>query len=178
MNDRVSRFPGRVRLTQVLGDVYDMELADGATVAGTNLNKATFLTDAVANTLRTMAGAATAPSTPNEAFQMMADFLSEKPIIRFGSYVGTGYYGSANPNTLLFSGAAKLKALYILEGDHIWLRGVDEGKVTDYYYSATYNNALTWADNAISWYYSASNNSYAQLNALDVTYHYMAILEY
>ena len=50
MQDRVSQYPGRVKLTPVSGqeNVYDMEWADGATVAGTALNKASLLTDATA----------------------------------------------------------------------------------------------------------------------------------
>lgn len=51
MKDRVSRYPGRVRLTPVSGqaNVYDMELADSPSVAGTPLNKANLLTDATAS---------------------------------------------------------------------------------------------------------------------------------
>lgn len=50
MQDRVSQYPGRVKLTPVPGqeNVYDMEWADGATVAGTPLNKANLLTDETA----------------------------------------------------------------------------------------------------------------------------------
>lgn len=50
MQDRVSQYPGRVKLTPVSGqeNVYDMEWADGATVVGDPLNKNTFLTDATA----------------------------------------------------------------------------------------------------------------------------------
>lgn len=51
MQDRVSQYPGRVKLTPVSGqeNVYDMEWADGATVAGTPLNKANLLTDSTAS---------------------------------------------------------------------------------------------------------------------------------
>ena len=40
--DRVPTYPGRVKLTHVGGDEYDMERADGPVVAGTPLDKATF----------------------------------------------------------------------------------------------------------------------------------------
>lgn len=50
MQDRISRYPGRVRLTPVAGqeNVYDMILADEPTQEGTKINKATLLTDVVA----------------------------------------------------------------------------------------------------------------------------------
>lgn len=40
--DRVPTYPGRVRLTPVSGDLYDMERADEPVVAGSPLDKATF----------------------------------------------------------------------------------------------------------------------------------------
>ena len=50
MQDRVSQYPGRIKLTPVSGqeNVYDMEWADGATVEGTALNKANLLSDSTA----------------------------------------------------------------------------------------------------------------------------------
>lgn len=53
MKDRVPTYPGRVRMTPVTGqtNVYDMELADQPTEAGTPLNKANLLTDATATAL-------------------------------------------------------------------------------------------------------------------------------
>lgn len=53
MKDRVSNYPGRVKMTPVTGktNIYDMELADDPIEAGTPLNKATFLTDATASKL-------------------------------------------------------------------------------------------------------------------------------
>ena len=50
MKDRVSRYPGRVKLTPVVGqeNVYDMTLADEPTENGTKLDKNTFLSDETA----------------------------------------------------------------------------------------------------------------------------------
>lgn len=50
MKDRVSRYPGRVKLTPVVGqeNVYDMVLADEPTEAGTKLNKTALLKDTTA----------------------------------------------------------------------------------------------------------------------------------
>lgn len=50
MQDRISLYPGRVKMTPVAGqaNTYDMERADDPTQEGTPLNKATFLKDATA----------------------------------------------------------------------------------------------------------------------------------
>ena len=50
MNDRISLYPGRVKMTPVAGqaNTFDMVRADDPTQAGTPLNKATFLKDATA----------------------------------------------------------------------------------------------------------------------------------
>ncbi len=50
MQDRVPVNAGRVRMTPVAGqtNVFDMQMADGASIIGTPLNKATFLKDATA----------------------------------------------------------------------------------------------------------------------------------
>ena len=68
MQDRVSQYPGRVKLTPVSGqeNVYDMEWADGATVAGTPLNKANLLTDATATAM-----GLTSSATPNTALAQL-----------------------------------------------------------------------------------------------------------
>ena len=63
MQDRVSQHPGRVKLKPVSGqeNVYDMEWADGATVAGTPLNKANLLADTTASLF-----GLTSTATPNQ----------------------------------------------------------------------------------------------------------------
>lgn len=50
MNDRISLYPGRVKMTPVAGqaNTFDMVRADDPTQEGTPLNKATFLKDATA----------------------------------------------------------------------------------------------------------------------------------
>lgn len=66
MQDRVSQYPGRVKLTPVSGqeNVYDMEWADGATVEGTALNKANLLGDLAAEVY----SLDTETATVNDAF--------------------------------------------------------------------------------------------------------------
>ena len=48
MYNRIPLYPGRVKLTPVGGDLYDMEQADQPTQEGTPLNKATLLSDETA----------------------------------------------------------------------------------------------------------------------------------
>ena len=66
MTDRVSTYPGRVKLVPVSGqtNVYDMTMADEATTAGTPLNKSTFLKTTTATTL----GLTGTDPTPDDAF--------------------------------------------------------------------------------------------------------------
>lgn len=68
MKDRVSTYPGRVRMTPVSGqtNVYDLERADQPTEEGTPLNKANLLSDAVAEFLDLPTTA-----TPNDAFRAL-----------------------------------------------------------------------------------------------------------
>lgn len=70
MKDRVSTYPGRVRLTPVSGqeNVYDLERADQPTETGTPLNKANLLSDEVAEFLDLPNTA-----TPNDAFRALKE---------------------------------------------------------------------------------------------------------
>lgn len=70
MQDRISLYPGRVKLTPVSGqdNVYDMTRHDNPTTEGTPLNKSTLLTDEVAETL----GLEPATATPSQAINAVA----------------------------------------------------------------------------------------------------------
>lgn len=76
MNDRVSTYPGRVRLTPVEGqtDVFDMTRADSPTQEGTALNKANLLSDTTASAINTLTGST--PSTPNSALYAITNKIS------------------------------------------------------------------------------------------------------
>lgn len=76
MNDRVSTYPGRVRLTPVEGqtDVFDMTRADSPTQEGTALNKANLLSDTTASAINTLTGST--PSTPNSALYALTNKIS------------------------------------------------------------------------------------------------------
>lgn len=71
MKDRIAAHPGRVKLTPVSGNIYDMEMADDPVEAGTALNKANLLTDATAAAVNAEYGST--PDTPSEALGIIAN---------------------------------------------------------------------------------------------------------
>ena len=76
MKDRAPSHPGRVRLTRISEDIYDMSMADDPTEAGTPLSKATLLKDSTAEKYGFL------PSdnpTPDDIFNAAFD---ELPVIR------------------------------------------------------------------------------------------------
>lgn len=85
MKDRVSAYPGRVKLTPVSGqtNVYDLERWDSPTEPGTPLNKANLLSDAVAEFL-----GLTNTAVPNDAFQVLRE--RQKVELRFESIETSG----------------------------------------------------------------------------------------
>lgn len=110
------------------------------------------------------------------------------PKIETGSYVGTGTYGSSNPNSLTFSFEPKLVLIP-------WLTYVNANKLTVFSSNKSevastlipFAYTTTWLINdngglafkvsedrkTVYWYYS-SNHDY-QLNTSEYTYYYIAI---
>ena len=105
MQDRISRYPGRVRLTPVAGqeNVYDMILADEPTQEGTKINKATLLTDVVAASFGL-------PNTavPNDVLSKIktlmdtsSGVINQKIGIITGTYIGDDNgYNTSKPRTI------------------------------------------------------------------------------
>lgn len=97
--------------------------------------------------------------------------------IETGSYVGTGTYGSRNPNSLTFSFVPKFLIIYPNRSGSdvigLYLRNNDymSGYIGNM--NAEYNNKVSWSDRTMTWY--ASKNSAAQLNNLNQVYNYVAI---
>lgn len=100
MQDRVSLYPGRVKLTPVPGqaNTYDMTRADQPTQEGTPLNKANLFSDTTASAL-----GLTADKTPNDALAKLKTLIdaananaNTKTQMQIASYVGTGLYGEEN----------------------------------------------------------------------------------
>lgn len=192
MKDRVSLYPGRVKLTPVSGqeNTYDMVRADSPTQEGTPLNKASLLQDETAALYGQGADA-----VPDDILSILSkavltingnlqDIGGKKvgPRIATGSYAGTGTYGPSNQCSLMFDFVPKFVIVksgtfglypgyYAWEPmAFIWYTGtttVQTGNGSDYYCSITQNG------NNISWY----NNFLAksQLNESGTIYYYIAI---
>ena len=101
MKDRVSLYPGRMKLAPVAGqeNTYDMVRADSPTQEGTPLNKDSLLKDATAALYGLGSDA-----LPDEVFAHLKTLVDNaqssadsKARIQTGSYVGTGTYGKNNP---------------------------------------------------------------------------------
>lgn len=95
MQDRISLYPGRVKLTPVSGqdNVYDMTRQDNPATEGTPLNKSTLLTDEVAETL----GLDPATATPSQAINAVAGKATDKKLSL--TLAAASWTGSASPYT-------------------------------------------------------------------------------
>lgn len=109
MKDRVSLYPGRIKLTPVPDEenVYDMERADQPTQEGMALNKFNLLKDETAALFGLDENA-----VPDDVFRAINTAISGRAEIVAGSYKGTGTYGASNPNTLTFDFVPKLIIIF------------------------------------------------------------------
>lgn len=101
--------------------------------------------------------------------------------IAFGSYTGTGTYGSANPNTLQFDFKPMLVFVAIAKWDGgvnnptVLMRPRTVGTSRPILDSNSQLN-VTWGDKSVSWYkISSEGTAYSQLNNLDSKYLYTVI---
>ena len=95
-----------------------------------------------------------------------------------GSYVGTGKYGSANPNSLTFEFEPKMVVIGAdsdpLYGWYLWFRDAATGMVLNLGSSGGINACtITWSGKTINWF-SPTSDSSRQLNA-NRPYKYIAI---
>lgn len=100
--------------------------------------------------------------------------------IAFGSYTGTGTYGSANPNTLQFDFKPALVFIAIANWDGgihnpsllMCPRAVGSSRpAADSYSQLT----VTWGDRSVAWYMNGKESPYYQLNVGGQLYYYTAI---
>ena len=105
MKDRVSIYPGRVKLVPVAGqeNTYDMVRADSPTKEGTPLNKDSLLKDATA----ALFGLGT-DAVPDEVFALLKTLVDDaktsadaKLRIENVEYVGTGTSGESGNTSLI-----------------------------------------------------------------------------
>ena len=99
--------------------------------------------------------------------------------IVYGTYKGSGTYGSSNPNTLIFDHKPMLVAIMpSSSGGSMYGIGFLAVKGSPLVYTCMYYSqsscTVTWTGNNIKWYNSA--NSKYQFNESSLTYYYVALL--
>ena len=107
--------------------------------------------------------------------------------IATGSYVGTGTYGSANPNSLTFDFEPKIvflsvdssASVFSQTGFMFFIRN-QSGSPSWYFYNVAYvGRTITWSGNTLSWYTLAGNPNDApdrqQFNVSGQRYCYVAL---
>lgn len=94
--------------------------------------------------------------------------------IETGSYVGTGTYGSSNPNSLTFG--FEPKALFIVKQDAGTMPAIFLSGAISAYAGFNTNsglNTISWNGKTVSWYHPYGNGN--QYNTSEITYIYIAI---
>ena len=188
---------GRVRITQDDGTIIEgvLEMADNATIQGTPYNKATQLSDAVAQALKLTP---VEEATVNDALGLLPGVISDLTDVQLamltiesGEYTGNGKYGSANPNSLTFSfvpdvvfissvtnsqSASVAQAILYPKLGATYQRSL-LGPQSNYYTIGAHPLTMTMSGNTITWYcYEAgSSTSGPQLNESGITYKWYAI---
>lgn len=111
----------------------------------------------------------------NEKLQAIFDDAESKAKFEAGTYVGTGTYGSSNPNTLTFGFEPKLVIIgpYNFRRRFAWVYGATKVGTSLDGDGAGYGCIVSLNDKTLSYY---SGDSYtAQLNDGGEIYHYIAI---
>ena len=187
MQDRVSLYPGRVKLEPVAGqaNLYDLTRADQPTQEGTPLNKASLLSDATAAAIKALLASQTEnPVTPNAALSILAQAVEDVATVAAGkcsietsTYTGTGTYGSANPTTLTFP---KKPSLVVVFGFNALILISDKNGHTAFTLSAhpTYGVVyrgdelnILWENSTLKYY---SDEMYYQANCDNKIYQVVA----
>ena len=183
MQNRVPRYPGRVKLVPVNGqeNTYDMVRADEPQMEGTPINKATLLKDATA----ALFGLGT-EAVPDDVMVKIKELLdgllttaNSKARIQTGSYTGTGTYGASNPCSLTFDFVPQLIVFFgsyaearIDDAIHpiILLWGISEAFGISSY--TDQHSIITYSEKTMSWY---SLGAKGQYNEARFTYRYVVI---
>ena len=181
MQDRVSLYPGRVKLEPVAGqaNLYDLTRADQPTQEGTPLNKANLLSDATAAAIKALLASQTEnPATPNEALASLAQAVDAAATkanavdsrgnceIYSGSYVGNG--SSTTPVTMTFP--HKPLIIFVSGRDALNLiawRGQSGSKLLEV---PSTSITVTWGERNVAW----SGTNY--LNYTGFTHQVIALL--
>lgn len=196
MQDRVPLYPGRVKMTPVAGqaNTFDMVRADDPTQAGTPLNKATFLKDATAalfgktnaavpdDILNLLSKSVLAQTVGEDTTltNVLGTKLTVGGLIESGSYVGTGTYEQANPNTLTFSFVPYMVVILANSAGTfypgvVFIKGqtLSDGIGYNEHINGSYALSVSWGSKTVSWYSNSTPNT--QLNSEGTSYYYFAI---
>lgn len=125
----------------------------------------------------------------DEAIEALQEAISGSSKIAIGSYVGTGQYGSSNPNVVTCDFSPQLLIVQKSEnsffgGDQdanafFAIKGVGSVGTLQIGSSGRRYCTLDWGENSVSWYATTTSSaSYArrsQLNESGDTYYYMLI---
>ena len=182
MQDRVSLYPGRVKLEPVAGqaNLYDLTRADQPTQEGTPLNKANLLSDATAAAVKALLASQTEdPATPNEALNILTQAVDAAATkanavdsrgnceIYFGSYVGN----SSNPTTTMIFPHKPYVVMVIGYDSYsmITWRGQTIGIL---FKGSTISIGVTWDDLSVTW----TNGETNELSRTGFTHQVIALL--
>lgn len=198
MQDRVSLYPGRVKLEPVAGqaNTYDLTRADQPTQEGTPLNKANLLSDLTAakfgnaETVNAVLAILSKAAVLTDGELKLPDG-SIVPAIKlaFGTYTGSGTFGSDNQNSLTFEFIPRFVAILpvseegrlgIYNGGEIittFPTGAKSDKTGGNYYN--YSCPASLSGKTLKWWGRSIGNVVngpdAQLNKSGVVYRYFAI---
>lgn len=183
MQDRVSLYPGRVKLEPVAGqaNLYDLTRADQPTQEGTPLNKANLLSDATAAAIKALLASQTEdPATPNESLNILAQAVDAAATkanavdsrgnceIYSGSYVGNG---SNTTTTMIFP--HKPYVVMVIGYDNYSMITWRGQKYAPFFFpSGSNSTSVRWADRSVTW--TSDRNS--KLNHTGFTHQVFALL--
>lgn len=184
MQDRVSLYPGRVKLEPVAGqaNTYDLTRADQPTQEGTPLNKANLLSDATAAAIKALLASQTEnPVTLNAALAILAQAVDAAATkadavdsrgnceIYSGSYVGNS---SNTTTTMIFPHKPYVVMVCGRDANNMiaW-RG--QTRAPYFYSNGSDINAVSWADRSVTWANGDINNN---LNYTGFTHQVIALL--
>ena len=182
MQDRVSLYPGRVKLEPVAGqaNLYDLTRADQPTQEGTPINKANLLSDATAAAIKALLASQTEnPVTPNAALNILAQAVDAAATkanavdsrgnceIYSGSYVGN----DSNTTTTMIFPHKPYVVMVIGYDSHsmITWRGQTIGIL---FKGSTSSIGVTWDDLSVTW----TNGEINELSRTGFTHQVIALL--
>lgn len=185
MQDRVSLYPGRVKLEPVAGqaNTYDLTRADQPTQEGTPLNKANLLSDATAAAIKALLASQTEdPATLNAALAILAQAVdaaaTKADVVDFkgnceiysGSYVGN----SSNTTTTMIFPHKPYVVMVCGHNDRSMIAWRGQRRAPYFYSQGSETELVSWADRSVTWKTGGGNND---LNWDGFTHKVIALLD-